>query len=371
MMDHLEAQSIVSEAMDREPVDAELLAAAKEHCRACPECSAFVSAQLAARRLPLPEAPADLADRVMAAVRAEAQADRAAGDVAAQAAAETAAAKAAKAAEPIATLAPPKRTARRQLKLPRPLVVGGIAAAMLVALVGAGTLVVIGSRQMSSPTRQIGKLTTTAQSAAEAPTLDYKPEKAPAAADSAGGATSSSKSTQYGAAGADADSKINPASELITVNGVVYMYTGPASVSVSTMQALGVTTSALDAKKTAIQRTVYQDPTGANTVYVEDDAKQVIAFGKVTRSYLGLTYQMMSSDLTAYGQFPNLPAGMTAPTSADGSPSFMYDGTDSSGIKVYRQSTAPSTQGIAVAPRSDASGPAAGDPYWTWWAPVR
>ena len=73
-MDCLDAQAAISEALDGATSDASALDAAKQHCRECAECAAFVRALTVVKRAGLPEPPAGLTDRVMAAVRAEAAA---------------------------------------------------------------------------------------------------------------------------------------------------------------------------------------------------------------------------------------------------------------------------------------------------------
>lgn len=369
-MDCLTAQALVSEAMDHQPVDAAVLAQAKEHCRACPECALFVRAQLIAKQTPLPTAPDDLADRVMQAVRAEAQAAGSASE--SKAGAKAAATHDAEPASsgpdiPIASLAPPKPRKRR--RLPRPLAVGLAAAAMLVALLGAGALLVFGTKQMStSPTTAgVGGVpSTTANSQAEAPSYMYRPDTTNGSVPRFGAAPGS-QGTAGGAA--KTQSAVSSAPQAITVGGVVYTQSGAATVDTSTMTAIGNTTSALGGGKQAIQRSVYQG-LSADTVYVANDSGQVLAFTRATRSYLGLTYVLTAADLTDFGQWPNLPSQYAAPTSADGAPTFAYDGTDSNGVKVYRLAAGRATDGIAVAPNTDTSGPGAGDPNWTWWAVI-
>lgn len=78
VMSCIQAQEFVSEALDVKMVDAELLAQAREHCRRCPECASFARGLAMLERAESPTPGATLADRVMAAVRAEAsgQTDR-------------------------------------------------------------------------------------------------------------------------------------------------------------------------------------------------------------------------------------------------------------------------------------------------------
>jgi hypothetical protein len=105
-MDCLEAQAAISEALDGAAPDAEVLDAAKQHCRECADCASFVSALNVVKRAPLPEPPGDLADRVMVAVRSEFAAEQAL-------AAAAAAALAAKAGAPAAAMALANRPSMR------------------------------------------------------------------------------------------------------------------------------------------------------------------------------------------------------------------------------------------------------------------
>jgi hypothetical protein len=378
-VDCLQAQSLISEAIDRQPVDAATLAQAKEHCRTCPECGAFVRAQLMARQAPLPVPPAGLTDRVMATIRAEAEATRLEAEAqAAQtdeakasgvAAGEAASvAPAPKPEVPVVSLAPPKPRTRR--KLPRPLVVGALAAAMLVALVGTGALVVFGTRQMNSSKTggaASGSLATSARTQGEASTFDYHPSVAPQDGSTYGGASSAAPAAPAAGASKSTAGSESTGPKDITVNGVVYGRTGPATVSQGTLHIVGATTSAMGDGKVAIRRDVYAG-LSPDLVYVADDAGALFEFARATRTYAGLTYVLTANELSDYSQWPDLPLQLTKPTSADGGPTFTYDGTDANGVKVYRLTTSRATEGIAVAPRTDQSGLGAGNPNWTWWA---
>ena len=373
-MDCLTAQSLISEAMDRQPLDAALLAEAKDHCRTCADCSRFVRGQLVAKQAPLPQPPADLADRVIAAVRAEAQlaAEQTAADVeAAQFAArpaeqpggEVEAARAATlrptAAEPIATLAAPAPRTRR--RLPRPMVVGGLAAAVLLALLGVGSVVIFGMRQLS-PQKEVTSSTylVNPQTGATKSSVAQDGGSAGAAAPLA--PSTAQPQTPFGATAAGPKD--------ITVNGFVYTQTGSAGLDLTGKAGIGQTTSSLGSTTTPTSRTVFAGPT-ADTVYVADEKGQAIGFARVTRTYLGQSYVLTAAELTGFGQWPGLPSQVPAPASTDGQPTFLFDGTDGNGVRIYRLSTSPATAGIALAPNSDTGGPVAGDPNWTWWTPLR
>lgn len=372
-MDCLTAQSLISEAMDRQPLDAALLAEAKEHCRTCADCARFVRGQLLAKQAQLPQPPADLADRVIATVRAEAQ--RKAEHAAAEAEAARAAARAAEqpgdqsdavesatsqpvAAEPIATLASPGPRTRR--RLPRPMVIGGLAAAALVALLGAGSVVIFGMRQL------------TPQKAVTSSTYLVNPQAGTTAgaAQGYGRAGGAAPAAPSGAALQKNSEAATAGPEDITVNGVAYALTGPAGLDLTGRAGIGQTTSSLAGTTTPTSRTVFAGTT-PDTVYVADDKGQALSFTRVTRTYLGQAYVLTAAELTGFGQWPGLPSQIPAPASTDGQPTFLFDGTDSQGVRVYRLSTSPATAGIAIAPKTDTGGPVAGDPNWTWWTPLR
>jgi hypothetical protein len=134
----------------------------------------------------------------------------------------------------------------------------------------------------------------------------------------------------------------------------------------STMPIIGGTTSSLGGTGGSTRHDVHSGST-ADTVYVADNSGTVFAFKRVTRTYLSQTYVLTARDLTDFGQWPGLPAQIQTPTGAEGAPTFSYDGTGADGVRVYRLTTSSAGYGIAVAPDSDTSGPAAGNPNWTWW----
>lgn len=346
-MECVQAQQVISAALDREPVDAYQLEEAKAHCRACADCGLFVRALLVAEQVPLPEPPAELAERVMAQVRAEAATTQAAADAARAAAEASAAAQAAAALPPtpVATLAPKPRTAR---KLPRMWVSAAAAAAVMVALVGTVLVVIFGMGQMTGGPATTSRIYRNGESAAQAPGISTELGGGKAAAPAAGSAETTG-------------------AQSITVNGTVYKLVGPAKVNTSTATVIGSTNTALGEGNTLQLRTVWA-ATSPDTVYVADDEGNLFSFARVTRTYVGLTFVLTAGELSSYSQWPQLPTQIAPPTSADGQPTFTYDGTDSSGTRVYRLTNSSATQGIAIPPNTGASDPAGGNPNWTWWA---
>jgi hypothetical protein len=345
-MECVTAQQVISTALDREPVDSYQLEEAKAHCRTCPECGVFVRAQLVTRHVPLPEPPDDLADRVMAQVRAEAAEKQAAEDAAASVAAERATVSAAAAAaprSPIATLAPQPRPAR---KTPRMWVPAAAAATVTLALVGTWVIVVFGMQQMNP------QVTSTI----EIPQSKIITTQAPEVAADAGAATQRSAE----ATGARS----------ITVNGTVYKLVGGATVDTSTATVLGSTTTALSGGELR-KRDVWTRSLASDTVFVADDAGKLFEFSRVTRQYAGLTFVLTSSEVSGFDQWPTLPVQISPPSSASGEPTFVSDGLDAAGVRVYRLANSTVTQGIGIAPNQAEGDPAAGNPNWTWWAILR
>jgi hypothetical protein len=353
-MDCVTAQQLISEAMDRQPVEAGALAQAKEHCRDCAECARFVRGQLLAKQAPLPAPPTDLADRIMAAVRAEAEAAEVA-EQAGIAAAEAAAAAEALPPEPLATLAPPEPR-RRKIKLPRTFAIATIAAVLLVAVIGAGAVAIMGIKQLSPKT-------------AGPKRYEISAAQTPAAAPNSASKDTAASGGASGTAAAAAD-LTGPGPHLITVNGVVYSLVGPAAGNVGPTSIVGATTNALGGGKTPVKRDVLGGVT-PDIVYVTDDSDRQLAFTRVTRKYVGLNYVLTAAEITDFGQWPSLPAEVAAPKAPDGSPTFLYVGTDPSGVKIYRLTASPVTSGVGIEPTGDSSGAMSGDPNWSWWAAAR
>ena len=107
-----------------------------------------------------------------------------------------------------------------------------------------------------------------------------------------------------------------------------------------------------------------------SVVYVKDAEGTLFAFERATRTFSARQYALSGGSITAYGTWPKLPSGVETPTNPDGSPQYVEAGTDSSGVTVYRPVGGDAATGIAVAPGTAPSDPAAGNPNWTWWVPV-
>jgi hypothetical protein len=363
-MECIEAQSLISAGMDREPVSAASLAQAKEHCRTCPQCSAFVSTQLAARQAALPQPPADLHERTMTRIRAEAE--TMAADAAATAASQQVSEATEPASDPSASAAPtreirvpafitptlaPKPPKERSRGRGWPSI--AVAAGVVVALVGTGLVVTFGMRLISS----MGSETDRGAYTFDGKVSSGAPEAAPA-------------QTQDGRA---------PGPNAITIKGMVYVQGESSDADSSTLTPVGTFSSGLDGDS-ASTRTAYRDADDSMKIIVADNAGMLWEFAPVTRDYLGDTYVLVSKELARFGQWPALPKSMEAPADDQGGTTFAKRGTDSTGARVFIPSapftgygsevvipgvsSAPSM--IALAPRS-AGSILADDPNWTLW----
>lgn len=384
-MDCIEAQAIISEAIDRQPIDATVLEAAKQHCRSCPQCGEFVRALNIVQRAPLPAPPAELADRVMALVRAEAAAaEQAATTVTEEAAEADALESALDESAPLtdtrasglddsedessalvvaATMARAKiaeDAAKRvsvssgtRLTRPRDLLwLAGAAAVLVVVVIGASTTILASMNAR----RSSGDLGTT-----------YS--EAPAADMAAAPQTTESSAPAEKTAGQSA-----PASStvlFITNNGLVYRQAGTVKPSLPGASAVGTVTMSFSAQAPVQDYVAYTAEGEPDALYIAKAPQSFERFDLVTRSYKAVTYALGSSPIASFGAWPTLPSGISAPTQPDGSPQFVEDGTDALGVTVYRGSNGTAADGIAIAPGTPATDPAAGNPNWTWWTPRR
>jgi len=353
MMQCLRAQELVSEALDGVVGDATELATAKEHCRDCQECAAFVRVMLAVKQAGSPEPRNDLTDRVIAHVRAEAAGEGASAPVSAAAS-----------PAPTTDFQPDRAPARTWTELAgraleprnrRALVGWSLATAALFIAAGIGALA--GVRTILVPQRA------SEMTLAGTATDD--------ALSKSGGA--SDVAPQSDAAALESEQAGVPASgpSFIVVDGTVYRFTGPASgVEARDLDQVGRTTTALDEGGAASARKVLgsSDPT---RVYIEAPDDQLGAFQRVSRTFEGREYALQSGAIERFGEWPTLPAGIRTPSAEDGSPSFAQVGTDASGVAVFASRGSSAGDGIAIAPGAPTADPLGGAPSWSWWTPDR
>ena len=371
-MDCYEAQSLMSEALDGPNPDAVKLRAARRHRATCPECHAFMDTVALVKRAPLPEPPADLADRVMALVRFDVAAEQARAAAAAAPAPETpgqavveppeiasdaeiGCAADSTAGPRLGAVGATTLTASRGKGRPRPVVLAAWMGAAALLVVSAGTVGMMGIRLMSQersglPSQEIVNKATVqtdagsaVQPAAPLPAESSAPSSAPAASVSAG-------------------------PNYIVFNGTAYRLVGPSASSKGQMSSLGTVTTSL-AGGASRSRNVLGTAV-APGVYVENDQGELLEFQPLERTFDGRTYRLRSTDLPGFGAWPVMPSGIAQPTSADGSPTLTAVSADPSGVMIYRQTSSTVSVGIAVAPGTSASDAAGGNPNWTWWTPA-
>lgn len=360
-MDHVKAQQVISDALDRLAVDREELTLAKEHCRECEECGAYVRAMLLVQRSPLPEPPEDAVERVMTAVRAEAQ--------------RTAVARARAIAKPVpeATLADAAGTVSpepdagpgpaknfRELwerasapRNRRALLAWAGAAAMLFVVAGWGALAGIRTILLPPETLEVTVLGTDSS--------DDAGQQFGQAAPEAGSSDRSGKS-MLAAPGA-------AAARFIAIDGTVFTLVGPAlGQTEADLEKVDRVRTALDGGGLPKNHDVFAG-TSSDRIYLETN-DGLLEFRMVTRTYEQRVYALQSGDIDGFGEWPTLPSTISAPSSETGEPVFEQHGSTESGSPTYVLKGRKAADGIAIGPNPNAPDPIAGCPEWTWWAPL-
>lgn len=343
-MDCLRAQELISDALDHSPVDDSDLTEAKQHCRDCSDCAAFVRALLAVQKAPLPKPAEDLEDRVMARVRLEAEkaAIARARDTATPAQRAVDSAPSPAPAVTLTDLAARVRDPRRRASV----IAWGSAAAVLFVAAAVGAFAGLRTILVPEPIAQYEFTGTTA----EAPQADAPPT-APGA--------------ESGAAQDSARSLGAQEPRFITLDGSVYRFVSDVpTVNLENFERIDSVRTALDSGASPRTHDVYGSARG--NLYV-DARDRVMLFTWVTRDYRGDVYVLRSGDIDAFGEWPSLPSGVRRPGSADGSPVFDEEGTDAYGTKVYVERGRTAANGIAVGPNPPGGDPITGAPDWTWW----
>lgn len=337
------AHEIISMAYDGEQVTSEDLRNAKAHCTTCPDCAAFVSGLARVRQVPGPVASEALIDKAMVAVKREA---------------ETRAAQAAKAERDAAEAAASGRAATIPVRAARSWTTwGGWAAAAAAIVLAVGVITVNGVRYMNSPT---GARTEQSAYAPEAQVDSGLPEStASGAASNATAATDAAKDTLMR----------GDTPSYVVYQSLVYVVDDASKPIPADTLRLGSLTSDLGSG-TIAEHDVFAGAT-AGTIFVAEDDRSGFDATVVTRTLSGQTYALTSAAFTEYGVWPQLPLGMSTPTSDDGSPTFTRAGTDDRGVAVFVLPGTDETAGFAIAPDTAGDDPAAGNPNWTWWSPLK
>jgi negative regulator of sigma E activity len=329
---------------------ADEIAAVRDHCATCASCSSFAGALRALDGVPASVAPAALADRIAAAVTAEALAVKVAA-AEAQALAIAAAAAGPAPGAPGRTL--PGSRLRADAEVPAWLtrtrlwtITGGIgvsAAAVVLALL---------VTQNMSLRGQMDELS--ARGAASAPTIEYAPAGGPVASVAPSGQSAPAKAPDY-----------------ILYTGGVYLGGVSVDTATSTQTTEGSVVTALASSEPPAAVVALRSPSDPGSVVLLLPNGSYRRFAPVVRTLGGRTFQLQSGvALSRFGEWPRLISAIQEPTAADGSPSLRAYGTDSAGVPVYVQIGAAPSAGFAVAPGTATSDPAAGNPNWTWWAPL-
>jgi len=381
-MDCTQAQQILSEAVDREPVSPEVFAEVRAHCMECAECARFVQGLALLQRAHPPAVPPSLHARVMAAVEPERAADvthvpsseGGVEDVLPSAAAVAASVSETSPAEVVALAgeASLEETpeAMEHVPAPGPIVPDELSAArkrarqrsMLAWAGAAAAVLIVAAFAAVSGLRSIVSPTTTSTRSSFSPSESTSDKNLDTSVPgSTGGATAQS---QGGSAESTA-AQPAVAPDFITVNNIVYRSAGTLAIDRSQLTTAGTTSSALGTGGAPEVLTVYSTPTSGQVALTPDGA--TLAFRIVTRLLGGQTYALTSAPIPAFGVWPSLPSGFTVPTTADGAPTFVTAEKDDLGVQVYSRPGIPVTDGFAIAPRTAESDPAQGNPNWTWW----
>ncbi|MDO8964870.1 MAG: hypothetical protein Q7W30_10335 [Coriobacteriia bacterium] len=355
-MDCREARNVWSALHDGEEVPAEMTAAAEAHCPSCPECTAFRAALGRLDAFPAPSAPDGLRERVMAdfdeaaAAMVAADSDRAAQTDGESVGTEVPTVP----VDPRTIVAPalkeqtwaPSWFDRRTLWT----LTGSIAAAAAVvsgiALYSSGALGLLGQPAAVDTSRQ--------------PTL----------AAGTGAAESAALSAPAPDATASSKGFTPTAPAYITYGGRAYTPGPVLDAAASVLTTIGSTTVLRSAGTGLVTATVFKAALtdGSIAVSAEGVLRQ---YAPVSRTLNGATYQLVTaSRFDVPGQWPALPTGLAAPLTAEGTPTFTKWGTDEAGLDVFVRPGSQPTAGFALAPGAPATDPAAGNPNWTWWAPL-
>lgn len=333
------AHEVISMAYDGEQVTNEDLRIAKTHCAECAECAAFVGGLARVRQIPAPQAPEAAIDRAMVAVKRDME----------RQAAQTAKAHRDAAERPTEqTDSTPVARLRRSWT-----VWGGWAAAAAAVIVAVGVITANGVRYMNTP---VDKAATEATLTAEQQATYGAPP-----------ATNKGAYPPYGDAAALSRAD-KSAPGCVVFQEFVYLIDPQPRNLTDGAALLGSLPSDLGSG-TVLERDVYAG-SAPGSIVIGEDRRSGYAASAVVRQLGGRSYGLRSAQFSEYGVWPTLP-GMAQPTAADGSPVFEEYGTDDAGVTIYVIPGTDPTSGFAVAPGTAGTDPAAGNPNWTWWAPLR
>ena len=333
-MQCLEAEAVLSALHDGETVTDAEAAAARAHCASCRSCDAFESALGQFDHVSSHDLPEGLVERIVAAATAEAQAASQRVPVAEMS---------------TPTAIEPAAPARRgQAFWMRVGAVAAVAASVLV-------VAIVGTEMRGA------NVASTANEARSA--------TAPGATVGSGTGNGARGSVSAGEAAKNA---VAAAPSYVSYSGAVYIagatVTGTSTIGDSVGTLVSAFASPTDTPVTA---SVFRAPASSDGSIAVRTPEGLRLFVPVVRVVNGVRYQLQTgAPIDRYGAWPTLPSGVTAPTAADGSPTFARAATDANGVSVYALTGYTIGRGLAVAPLTSSSDPAAGDPNWTWWTPL-
>ena len=328
--DCIDAQRVVSETYDGGIVDPGDIQRARTHCETCPECAEFVSTLAAVRRLHTPPAPTSSIDSAIQAIREQKRIDEAAAEAAESD--DTQTTETGIAYTSAATGSWPKWAVYASW---------GTAAATLII---AGVVTLQGVRYI------VGDKTVTEYG-------EYRTVQDATAPSVSGAQTNDS----------DTESLVTEIA-YVTVEGWVYEYVGPTSIPRASITAYGTTLTSLDTEDAPKTLSVYTFER-SSALLVDDDG-QLLEFRMVTRDLQGQSFGMQSRAVTSFGQWPAFPDSIPEPSGPDGAPQLEEGTQDSRGVQTYTLAGSNEQRGFAIAPGTDSTDPARGNPNWTWWSPV-
>jgi len=304
-----------------------------EHVRTCAECESFARALVAVGKIPKPVAPVELADRIVAVVAAEADARRAAEELAT--------------AEP-APVQPVTATAGTAAVVPAWLTrtrLWTATAAVTLAAAAIAVAVLVNGQGGGSPL--------TASKAVD--------ESARDTATAGVGGTTAPSTAQAGAPATVPD--------YVAFDSVAYVAAASTDVTGSALTTIGATQTAMRGAG-VMTVPVLRASLLPDAIVLAVPGTGYQAFTPVTRQLAGRTFRLATGPLDRYGLWPTLPDGWSVPTAADGSPYYRPAGTDALGVSVFVRIGQTPDLGFLVPPGTAAGDPAAGNPGWTLWLPA-
>ncbi len=366
-MDCIQTQEVLSQAADRTPVDAGLLREAKQHCASCAECATFVRGLAKLHQMPKPSLAPSVLTGLVASARKEAERiEVAAAHSEALEPNEDDESIEAAALQALAALRESEHASRPRISfsslsdmpLGKQAIIG---TALAAAVIFVGVISVAGMSYLLGP----NATETAMDTSSEVPAAMFLGSDGQQSDEMAGSAAPESDERLLDSAQAE----VGTAPDYVTFDGWVCRPSGASNeVDLAELEAAGTLRSDLggDLEGTHPVWT----SSSATTVYVQADNEELLTFELITRRLNGVAFGLRSYEVTRFGQWPGLPATIPAPTRADGTPTFLEQGTDDSGAPIYPKAGMSPTEGYAIAPFTEGVSASEGNPNWTWWEPA-